>query len=256
MLKKFNMQDCNSVSTPMDLGKNLETTTDEENKSKEEKIPYQEAIGSLLYLVQTTRPDIAYATNVLSRYCNNYTINHWKSVKRIFRYLKGTDELKLTYRMNGNEEVIGYCDADWAGNEERTSTSGYVFILQDGAISWSSKKQKTVALSTTEAEYMSLSAACQEAIWLKQLIAEVEDKEESIQIYCDNKSTIDLANTSSYKQRTKHIDIRHHFIKEKVESEEIKVKYMKTEEMVADSLTKAVHKIKNNYCAISMGLKI
>ncbi|XP_074042427.1 uncharacterized protein [Leptinotarsa decemlineata] len=124
------------------------------------KIPYQEVIGSILYASQGTRPDITYAVNTVSQFNKNYGKAHWTAVKRILRYLKRTMYAKLVYTKNSDSRLKGYCDADWASDvDNRQSCTGYVFLQQGGPISWNCKRQHTVALSTTEAEYMALSAA-------------------------------------------------------------------------------------------------
>ena len=152
---------------------------------------------------------------------------------------------------------MGYCDADWASDmDERRSCTGNVFTLQGGAISWSCKRQQTVALSTTEAEYMALSAATQEVLWLQQFEHELFPSISTpIRIYCDNKSAINLANCDGYHARTKHIDIRHHFIRQKIQEKKIIVTHVNTEIMVADNLTKAVTRSKQLFCAENMGLQ-
>lgn len=140
-------------------------------KQEMASVPYQEAIGCIMYAAQISRPDISYAVSALSRYKNKYGRGHWTAVKRVIRYLKATIDYKLTFRQDGNNETIGHCDADWAGDpDQRRSTTGYVFHAQGGAISWQTRRQPTVALSSTEAEFMSMVAAIQEALWLKRNI--------------------------------------------------------------------------------------
>lgn len=220
-------------------------------------IPYQEAVGSLLYLTQGTRPDIAFAVNDVSRFNSNFGIQHWKAVKRIIRYLKGSINLKLVYSKIGNQQLSGYTDADWASDvDKRRSCTGYVFKMCNGAVSWNSKRQPTVAASSTEAEYMSLSSAVQEVMWLKQFGQDfdIELKTEAVKIGCDNQSTIKLAESDGFRARTKHIDVRHHVVREKVEDSTIRVEYIPTDLMVADSLTKAVPRTKHSFCTKGMGL--
>ncbi|XP_059222004.1 uncharacterized protein LOC131996385 [Stomoxys calcitrans] len=134
------------------------------------KVPYMQAIGYLLYAAHLSRPDISYEVNILSRFSTNSGRAHWEAVKHVMRYLKGTATVGLEYKFDVESSVVGYCDADWAGNiDDRQSTTGYIFMCQSAAISWSTKKQKTVAPSSTEAEFMSLTAAIQESVWLKRL---------------------------------------------------------------------------------------
>jgi hypothetical protein len=165
------------------------------------------------------------------------------AVKRIMRYLKGTLDLKLC--LEGKDVSLrGYCDADWGGDaNERRSTMGYVFFVGVGAVSWNCKRQPTIALSTMEAEYMATSQCTKEAIWLRKLMADVGLVQNgATNIMCDNQGCIALAKNPTHHSRTKHIDIQHHFIREKLESGEIGLKYCPTQDMVADVLTKALAK--------------
>ena len=165
MLKKFGQTEAKPVSTPADLNVKLQK---EDGVSRPvDTVTYQSIVGSLLHAAITTRPDIAQAVGVVSKFCANPTQSHLTAAKRILRYLKGTVYLGLSYKKCADGNLIGYSDADWAGDvDDRHSTSGNVFLLAKGAVSWLSKKQATVALSTAEAEYVALSAATQEAIWL------------------------------------------------------------------------------------------
>jgi hypothetical protein len=172
------------------------------------------------------------------------------------RYLKGTMELKLT--LGGKDiSLQGYCDADWGGDAStRKSTTGYVFFLGVGAISWNSKRQPTVALSTTEAEYMAASQSAKEAIWLRQLMADVGCVQgEATIIMCDNQGCIALAKNPKHHSRTKHIDVQHHFIREKIEDEVIELRYCPTEHMVADVLTKALGRVRHVMLSKAMRLE-
>lgn len=219
-------------------------------------VPYQELIGSLLFLSNVSRPDITFAVNYLSKFNNNPGKQHWVAAKRILRFLKGTIDYKLAYtKDSGGCEFTGYSDSDFGADvDERKSVSGYVFVMAGGAVSWSSKKQTTVALSTAEAEYMALSSTIQECMWLKKLQEELLKKSLKIRIYCDNQSTIFMSTNHAYSPRTKHIDIRHHYIRECLEDNTINLEYMPTEEMVADCLTKALPNPKIKKFQLKMGL--
>ena len=209
---------------------------------KNDKVKYQSAVGSLLYLSTRSRPDIAFAVGNAARYCAQPTQLHWSAVKRILRYLKGTTHLGLMYRPD-NSTLVGYSDADWAGDtNDRKSTSGYVFMMSGSAISWRSKKQSSVALSTAEAEYIALSSATQEAMWLRQLLSSLKDfpLSEPTIIYEDNQSTICMAKNNQSHGRSKPVDIKFHFVREQVEQQTIKVTYCKSEEMNADIFTKGI----------------
>lgn len=254
VLKRFNMEECNSVNTPLDpnqkLSEELCPKTDAE-KREMAKVPYQEAIGCIMYAAQISRPDVCFAVSVLSRYNNNYGRAHWAAVKRVFRYLKGTIDYKLIFSSKQNDEMVGYCDADWASDlDKRRSTTGYVFLSQGAAISWTCRRQPTIALSSTEAEFMSMVAAIQEALWLKRFETEIFlEASKTILLYCDNQGALSLAKNRNYHARTKHIDVRKYFIQEHlyqgIEGEiKLNLQYKSTNEMVADILTKAVNGLK------------
>jgi hypothetical protein len=259
ILRRFNMQDSKPISTPMDSSAKLskESSPNDENETQNMKeIPYQNAVGSLMYAMLGTRPDIAYAVGAVSRYNSNPGESHWRAVKRIFRYLKGTRDLELHYGKTG-KTLCGYSDADWAGDaDDRRSTTGFTFLLGGGAITWKSQKQPTVALSTTEAEYMALCHSAKEAIWLKTLLRELgyQAGDTPTRIYTDNQGSMALAKNAVHHARTKHIDVRHHFIREKLEAKEITIEYCETDRMTADVLTKALARPKHHYFVENLGL--
>ena len=240
ILQKFGMYDCKPVSTPVNPDVKLVSSESPDEMCDQQM--YQAVIGNLLYLSTKTRPDIAYAVSCVARFCANPTKEHWTAVKRILRYLKGTSNLGLLYRENSPAEVIGYSDADWAGDVgDRKSTSGYIFLLGGAAISWKSSKQTCVALSTAEAEYVALSAAAQEAMWLQLLTSDLLNKSiRETTILEDNQSAICLAKSQQVHGRTKHIDIKYHFIRDLVEAGRIKLTYCASEDMVADMFTKGL----------------
>lgn len=251
ILKKFKMSDCNPISTPMDPNQKLSKN---ENGTKTDK-PYRELIGSVMFLVQCTRPDLAYVVSSLSRFNNSPSEEHWTAAKRLLRYLKGTIDNKLIFNKDGNSEIIGYSDASWANDsEDRRSVTGYAFKLQGGTISWNAKRQPTIALSSNEAEYMAISATTQEAMWWKGFVNEIECTDKPIEIHSDSQSAICLAENGNYSQRTKHIDVRHHFIREKIANKQIKLKYLSTANQVADIFTKALNSDKIQYFKKAMGL--
>lgn len=260
LLTKFEMVDCNTVETPMDPNQQLSKDMSPKTSSEVEEmrgVPYQELVGGLLYISQGTRPDITYAVNTVSKYNNNPGKLHWIAAKRILRYLKKTIDAKLTFSVNGNSNILGYCDADWGSSiDDRKSCTGYAFIFQGGAISWVSKRQPTVALSTTEAEYMSLSAAVQESLWLRSLHCEFNfiQQIQSMEIRSDNVSALELAKSTAYSARTKHIDIRHHFVRQHVQEKSVILVHVPTEEMLADVLTKALPSKKHSYCSSGLGM--
>ena len=231
---RFGMENANPVKNPASTCVKLDDLSVEEDKPAD--VPYQEAIGALLYVVQGTRPDIAYIVGALSRYNQNPKIGHWNAVKRVYRYLKGTMNYSIKYTKDG--VLYGYTDSDYASDKDRKSISGNVFLMNGGPVSWCSRKQKIVAMSSTEAEYVALGAAVQEALWLKQIIQEVEGDTQTVKIYCDNKSTINLSEQEVLQQRTKHIDIRYKFVKHYVSENSIKLQFVGTNENIADIFTK------------------
>lgn len=208
-------------------------------------------------MTQGTRPDIAFAVNQASRFNLKHSEIHWQAVKRIFRYLKGTIDHKLTYQREEQPKLHAFCDSDWASDvDSRRSCTGYVVRLGDTAIAWNSKKQSIVALSSTEAEYIALATALQEIIWLKNLFDELTFVHgEPVKVYVDNQSAIQLANTPGYRQRTKHIDIRYHRIREEINAGVIELAHVSTNVMVADALTKSVSAEKTKFCAAKVGLR-
>lgn len=256
------MNDCKPVSTPADPRKKLTKGMGPKTEKEMEEmslIPYQEAVGGLLYIAQGTRADIACAVNTVNKFNVNPGKPHWAAVKRILRYLKGTMPAKLQFSKDGNRQTVGYCDADWASDiDDRRSTTGCCFLKQNAAISWSSKLQKTIALSTTEAEYMSLSTIAQEALWLRQFENEFKmdghSSSNPTTIYCDNMSAIDLSKSIGYHARTKHIDIRHHFVRQHIANGHVNVQYVGTEDMIADVLTKPLFKPKHLLLSTGLGM--
>ena len=256
MLKKFGQTEARTVSTPADL--NVKLQKDNGVSRPVDMISYQSIVGSLLYAAITTRPDIAQAVGVVSKFCANPTQSHLTAAKRILRYLKGTIYRGLSYKKCADGNLIGYSDADWAGDvDDRHSTSGNVFLLAKGAVSWLSKKQATVALSTAEAEYVALTTATQEAIWLRRLLTDVgKPLAEPVVINEDNQGAIAMAKNPVGHARTKHIDVRYHFVREGVQDGAIILKYVATDEMIVDILTKPLPKYPFEKLVIQLGMKI
>jgi hypothetical protein len=259
VLKRFGMEDCKAVGTPLDVNSKLVKLTDEEYALEAQSmvdVPYKQAVGSLMYAMIATRPDLAYPISVVSQHMARPGSSHWVAVKRIMRYLKGTSDVRLC--LGGDNIVLsGYCDADYAGDtNDRRSTTGYMFKVGSGAVSWNSKRQQTTATSTVEAEYMATSHGTKEAIWLRQLMADVRcTQEEATTIMCDNQGSMSLAKNPTHHSRTKHIDVQYHFIREKLEMKVIELKYCPTEHMVADVLTKALARDRHQRLVEAFGLK-
>ena len=235
LLKRFGMEQCNTVATPAAVDVKLEK--DDGSRPADQAL-YQSIIGSLIYAASATRPDIAFSVGVLSKFNATPTETHMTAAKRVLRYLKGTRAYGIVLTKSASYPVV-YSDASWADNiENRRSTSGNVFIMSQGPISWSSKQQSVVALSTAEAEYISASEATKEASWLRQLLADLKGPaDEPITLYVDNQSAIAISNKVDSK-RTKHIDIRYHYIRDEIAQSHIKTHYCPSADMKADILTK------------------
>ena len=238
LLKKFRMSNCKPVTTPLSLNEKLQLN---DGSEKVDATAYRKLVGSLNYLTHT-RPDIVYSVNLISRFMHEPSKLHYAAAKRILRYLQGTKKFGIKYKKENNCKLIGYTDSDWAGSiDDRKSTSGYVFCLGSNVIAWSSKKQKTIALSSAEAEYIAATDATCEAVWLRRILSDMEHIEEGpTVIYCDNMSAIAMSKNPVFHGRTKHIELRHHFIRDMVQNGEIQLEFVNTKEQLADIMTKAV----------------
>jgi hypothetical protein len=253
MLTKFAMQDCRGVDTPLPQD---HQATKPLSEPFEDPTKYREAVGALNYLAVCTRPDISYAVSQISKKMQSPTKEDWMMIKRIFRYLQKTKDAKLVYHSKP-EELVGYSDASYAPNtEERKSISGYLFQMNGAAISWKSKKQPIVSLSSMEAEYIALTAAIKEAKWLVKLEEELMLKTKKMVIFEDNQSTIKTAKNEIHTERSKHIDVRYHFVREQIQIGAIEVRYCPTGEMTADLMTKALGATKHAKFSKDLGLVI
>ena len=257
LLERFNMKNAKPVNSPLAGHFKLSSQqcpTSKEDQAEMSKIPYASAVGSLMYAMVCTRPDIAYAVGVVSRFLSNPGKKHWAAVKWILRYLRGTSKICLCF--NSEKPLLyGYADADLAGDmDSRKSTSGYMMTFAGGAVSWQSKLQKCVALSTTEAEYIAATEATKELLWMKNFLQELGSKQESFILYCDNQSAIHLAKNPAYHSRTKHIDVRYHWIRDKLESKLLQLEKIHTDENGSDMMTKILPILKFEKCCMKAGL--
>lgn len=249
LLEKFDMSDCNTIDTPMECKLNVDRSN-----ICDTKLPYQKLIGSLMYLAVLTRPDIAFSVSYLSQFNNSYSHIHWNYAKRILKYLLKTKNYCLRYSREG-AELEGFVDADWASDAiDRRSYTGFCFMKSGSAIAWESKKQRTVALSSCEAEYMALSEACREAIYLKNLENEIAGHCNKIVLYNDSQSALKLANNHQSHKRSKHIDVRYNFIRDVISNEIIETKYLPTASMPADLLTKGLSGVKHYKFMSTLGI--
>lgn len=241
ILKKFGMVEAKPMCVPCDPNTTLSPVSDENEGA--EKVPFREAVGSLMFLAIVSRPDISFAVNQVSKFLNRHNNEHWRAVKRIIAYVAGTSKYGIEYCSDGRElRLMGYSDADYAGDvETRKSTTGYVFELAGGPVTWASQRQKLVTLSTTKAEYVAMSITSREAVWLRRLLSDVECPcETAATIFVDNQSSIRLVKNPEFHKRTKHIDVRFHFVREKVQANELKIEYLCTKKQKADIFTKAI----------------
>ncbi|PNF37230.1 Retrovirus-related Pol polyprotein from transposon TNT 1-94 [Cryptotermes secundus] len=251
ILEKFAMINCKNVSTPLPAGCKL----DRNNSDKLSEIfSYQSLVGCLNYLALIARPDIAFAASFLGQYNSCATAEHWKCAKHVLRYLRKTKDLCLVYSKTG-KSIVGYSDSDYANGEDRKSYSGNIFELANGPISWEAKKQKSVALSTTESEYIALSEACKEGVFLRKLLMELLNDDSPILMNVDNQSCIKLASNPVFHSRCKHIDVRYHYVREVVQNGLIDLEYVPTEIMKADIMTKSLPKVKHEYLLDALGMK-
>ncbi|WJX61599.1 hypothetical protein P8452_46671 [Trifolium repens] len=235
LLKKFNLEDCKIMSTPMHPTSSL---SKEEIGSKMDQKLYRGMIGSLLYLT-ASRPDILYSVCLCARFQSDPREPHLTAVKRIFRYLKGTTNLGLLYKKSLDSKLVGFCDADYAGDKiERKSTSGNCQFIGENLISWASKRQTTIALSTVEAEYISAAKCCTQLLWMKYQLEDYNITESSIPLYCDNTAAIHLSKNPILHSRAKHIEIKHHFIRDHVQKGTINIQFIDTDHQWADIFTK------------------
>lgn len=253
IVNKFRMSDAYAVSTPAEPGTVLSKFVNGHDSN--DNIPYREAVGSLLFAARVSRPDIEYAVNYASQFLNCFREEHWRAVKRIFRYLIGTRDFGLTFGNSGSSDIFGYTDADYAGCvDTRRSRSGFVFVFNGGPICWSSQKQDIVATSTAEAEYIALSHGAKEAIWLRQMLSDLKISCVSIPMYIDNQSAIKLAKNSEFHKRSKHIDVRFHFVRDVVNRKEIELNYVQSKQQLADIFTKPL--AKQQFCILREQLNI
>ena len=261
MLERFGFSDCNPVSTPMEPGLRLSpeqgAETPEEHAEMSD-LPDINAVGALMYLATCTCPDVAYTVSQLARFNSNPGRAHWLAVKHLFRYLKGTLDLKLTYKPDSHSELFQvYSDADHAGEKPgMRSTGGYLVKIGSVAVDWSSKLQPMVALSTTEAEYIAACEAGKEIIWLRHLFDELGyPLPSSSTLFIDNMSAVSVAKNPEHYGWMKHLDLRYHWLKDVVESGIISPVHLAGSAMPADILTKALPRVKVEEFRLMMGLQ-
>lgn len=255
LLCRFNMQNCKPKFTPSEM--NINKFENEDVEDADARL-YREIVGGLIYAMTCSRPDLSFIVTKLSQHMSKPNKHHMTMAKHTLRYIKATIDRQLIFRKSENRlNLTGFCDSDWANSEDRKSVSGYCFQLtQDGPlISWKSKKQTTVALSTCEAEYISLSSATQEGIFLLSLLNDISPSNlMNFELKCDNQSAIAVAKNPIQSQRTKHIDIKYHFLRDMVQTGRVQVIYVPSESNVADALTKPMTRLKiERFKCMAMG---
>ena len=256
VLEKFGMASCNRCDTPCDTNVQLSKGQSPDKPDEKMHKEYRAIVGSLMYLMTGTRPDIAYAVQSVSRYLSCPGEAHMKAAKRILRYVKGTSDYGILYDGKlGKENIEVYVDSDYAKDVDgRRSTSGYATILAGGVITYSSKLQRTVALSSAEAEYMGLAHGTQEVLFLRELVKEIGLSQDKTVIHVDNQAAQQMAMNPVHHQRTKHIDVRYHFVRERVQTKEIELQHVSTKENLADIMTKGVTAAVLNHLRPKLGI--
>ncbi|XP_042974572.1 secreted RxLR effector protein 161-like [Carya illinoinensis] len=241
------MKDCKASVAPIIKGDKFHKGQSPENALEQEQmksVPYASTVGSLMYAQVCTRPNICLAVGLLGLYQSNPRLQHWIAAKKVMQYLQGTKNYMLTYRHTENLQVVGYSDLDFAGRvDTRKSTSGYIFLLAEGAISWKSKKQSIVATSTMEAEFIACYEATTQAIWLKNFISGlkiVDSIQRPIKILCDNTPAVFFSKNNKSRSRSRHIDIKYLSVRESIKYNVVYIEHTSTELMLADPMTKGL----------------
>jgi hypothetical protein len=251
MLKKFGMEDAKSISTPMWTNGSLDSDTS--GNMVDQKM-HRSMIGSLLY-VTASRPDVVFSVCIYARFQASPRESHSKATKRIWRYLKHTQNVGLWYPKGAKFELIGYSDSDYTGCKvDRRSTSGTCQLLGISLVSWSSKKQNSVALSTAKAEYIATGSCRAQILWMKATLNDFRIKFKQVPLLCDNESAMKLTNNPVQHSRTKHIDVRHHFIRDHQQKGDISIENVGTDDQLADILTKPLDE--KRFCKLRNKLNI
>ena len=244
ILERCGMEECNPSHVPMEPRLKLSKISESPGVDATE---YRSIVGSLRYLVNT-RPDLAYSVGIVSRYMEAPTTEHMSAIKHILRYIKGTTNFGCVYSRDdgGKVKLHGYSDSDMAGDvDDRKSTSGVIYFHGKSPVSWLSQKQRIVAQSSCEAEYIAVATAASQGVWLSRLLGDLTNQEpEKVVLKIDNKSAISLCKNPVHHERSKHIDTKYHYIRECVEEKRIDVNYVGTDDQLADILTKSLGRLK------------
>jgi hypothetical protein len=261
ILEREGLSEINSIATPLDPNIKLEPNPDRNEGNRSNS--FARLLGELQFLANCTRPDIAFAVNRLASYTANPSLQHFAAVKHILQYLAGTKDHGITYSKSDDRDttddnsLYGFADAAFANHDDLKSTSGYVYLASGGAITWKSKKQTTIALSSTEAEYVALSEAAREACWLRNLYKElVYSQKFPITIRGDNDGSIAMARNQQFHSRSKHIAIRWHWVRDLIEQGLVKIETCRDPQQTADVLTKALPRPKHQQHMSEMGIAL
>ncbi|XP_017980980.1 PREDICTED: uncharacterized mitochondrial protein AtMg00810-like [Theobroma cacao] len=252
LLQRFNMEACKSVDTPLTSNNKF---CKNDGSGDDNGVVYRSLVGCLLYLT-ASRPDIMYAASVLSRYMQKSSEFHFIAAKRVLRYVKGTMNFGLKFSKKSSNNLLGYCDSDWAGSlEDSRSTTGFCFSFGSAMFTWNCKKRDVVAQSTAEAKYIAATIATNHALWLRKMLKDIGFKQrEETTLWIDNQSAIDIANNPVHHGRTKHIRVKYHAIRDAIKEKEIAVYHYNSSKQLADILTKSLSKERFVYLKTMLGV--
>jgi len=260
LLKRFNIHSCSPLTTPLPYGLSLSMEDCSANTSEIEemrKVPYCEALGSLMWMQVTTRPDLSYPVNLLAHFVHNLGKAYWNALKHVLGYIKRTLDYAIRYRTGATLDPVEYVDSDFAGCKNiRRSTEGNIFVVAGGPVSWKTKRQDTVVLLTVEAKFMAFSQAITQALWLLKYFEEIGlPVTRPVTIHADNNRAIALSTNDENHWHTKHINVHHHFVKEHAEANEVNFKYIPSALNMADFLTKPLPRdaIQKTIVALDLG---
>jgi hypothetical protein len=253
VLERFGMMECRQTETPMEIKADIEPRREDEDRTNQ---PYRSLVGSLMYLTMCTRPDLAHAVGVLSRFLEDPAERHWSMGLRVLKYLKGTVDLGLEFRKGSEGSIVGYSDSDWVSDQATgRSTRGFVLIVDGNVVNWKSKRHRTVATSTTTAETDALYHGVLDHTWTRNLLQELGQDRGRAVWYCDNQAAVAIVNSSKNVDKVRHELVKVQYLREKVEKM-ISVEYISTDKMIADVLTKQLPRQKFLESRVQLGLVV
>jgi hypothetical protein len=251
LLRETEKLGCKPSSTLMDCKKKLNT---EEGQPIENINQYQRLVGKLIYLT-VTRPDLAFSVSQVSQFMHSPRSCHLEAIDKILKYLKKTPGKGILMKNNNSNEICGYTDVDWAGSFDRKSTTGYCTFVGGNIVTWKSKKQNVVVRSSAEAEYRAMASTTSKMIWIKQLLADLNIITHSpMKMFCDNQAACHIASNPVFHERTKHIEVDCHFIREKLQAKEIETPYVRSKEQLTYILTKSLEPAPFEDNVVKLGL--